>query len=708
MKKVLLLAIVLGCALIGWAATAHAGPPSQGDTTPAITSFTTPWTQVDRVALARRTARIPVSWKTTNRPVTANLVFEQVLPNGHVINVELPRENPWVASAGDGIAAPILPGWDSDHIVLRVQLVSLLTRHVYDERTIMLAIGTTNTNPPAITSFTTCCPTVKESDLAARTARMPVSWTTANRPVTANLVFEQVLPDGRVVNVELPRVIPWVASAGDGVAAPISPGNGADTLLLQVRLVDLVDGRVYDRREIVVAIDRSPAPSPSIRYFYTTATRANAARLAARTERIPVLWTVDNRPDGSNLVFEQVLPDGSALNVELPREIPWVASSGSGVVAPVLPSSGNTLVIRLRLINLADGTTLVTSEFTLPIEGQGNPTVQIVYFSATPETALYNSTVTLSWEVRNASQISIREVYSDGRYGQWYPNLSASGTLDVITPEPPQPNITYLLVAEGADGSSTSHQVTIPLGENEPPDPDLVINAFQVSPNPVEHGGTVTLTWDVSGATSVSIYRLEELTGTPIGPIFLAEEMDFSGTLSYTLPLDHVNYASFSLDARDASGRVVTQEITTKVSCPFTDSLTVDCPISQETVQAAYQPFENGHMAWFAHTDAIYVLYSDGTYEQFPDTWVEGETFDVGDPPDGRVTPERGFGKVWATQPGVRDKLGWGLGEEQGYSTPFETHLYWPGPGVGQTTSEHFRLPDNRVVHVEWTIWRLE
>ena len=81
-----------------------------------------------------------------------------------------------------------------------------------------------------------------------------------------------------------------------------------------------------------------------------------------------------------------------------------------------------------------DGSSVYLDE-SLPIGDQVGSTVQIVSFSVTPETALHNSTVTLSWEVRNATQISIREVYSDGRYGQWYPNLSASGSLDVITPE---------------------------------------------------------------------------------------------------------------------------------------------------------------------------------------------------------------------------------------------------------------------------------
>lgn len=48
---------------------------------PVITSFITSITSIDRTALQNRTARVPVSWATANRPIVANLIFEQVLPD---------------------------------------------------------------------------------------------------------------------------------------------------------------------------------------------------------------------------------------------------------------------------------------------------------------------------------------------------------------------------------------------------------------------------------------------------------------------------------------------------------------------------------------------------------------------------------------------------------------------------------------------------
>ncbi len=78
--------------LSGAISIAQAAPPQQQNTA-AITTFTTSAKSVDRASLVNRTARIPVSWATANRPNTANLVFEQVLPDNSTVNIELPRDN---------------------------------------------------------------------------------------------------------------------------------------------------------------------------------------------------------------------------------------------------------------------------------------------------------------------------------------------------------------------------------------------------------------------------------------------------------------------------------------------------------------------------------------------------------------------------------------------------------------------------------------
>jgi hypothetical protein len=100
------------------------------------------------------------------------------------------------------------------------------------------------------------------------------------------------------------------------------------------------------------------------------------------------------------------------------------------------------------------------------------------------------------------------------------------------------------------------------------------------------------------------------------------------------------------------------------------------CPLSEPLAgAAAEQPFEHGFMIWFEATDAIYVFDWDGRWQQFEDTFVEGQLeYDPAFvPPAGLYQPVRGFGKVWREQPDVRDQLGWALGRE----LAFDSAIQW-------------------------------
>ena len=394
---------------------------------PRISSFATSLASVDRNALAARTARVPVSWTTQNRPIFANLFFEQVLPDGGVINVELPRLIPWVNSNGDGMAAPILPADNATEITLRVRLVSLLNSQLLDEKILKLPVGNSGGNSgqtgarPVITGFSACCATVNAAALNARSALVPVTWSATNRPVTANLIFEQVLADGTAVNVELPRQNPWVNSNGNGVTAPVPPGGDSKDVNLRLRLIDLLTGRVYDQRTIKLTVaDSTPQPG-RISVFTTPVVAMTVTDLARRTAWAPVTWSVDNRPDGSNLFFEQVLPGGQVINVELPRQNPYVSSQGEGIVAPVLPDTGDRITLRLRLARLSDNVTIDQRQITIAISGRydesvtptptpatPSPVTEIFQFTANANTVLAGQQVELHWDVRHASSVTVR------------------------------------------------------------------------------------------------------------------------------------------------------------------------------------------------------------------------------------------------------------------------------------------------------------
>lgn len=223
------------------------------------------------------------------------------------------------------------------------------------------------------------------------------------------------------------------------------------------------------------------------------------------------------------------------------------------------------------------------------------------------------------------------------------------------------------------------------------------ILSFTASPDPVERGGTVTLTWSAAHVTSIGITRL-----SPEGDIFLVTEaMDLpvSGSIALQVPEEYTERVKYYLGARDANGGLHKAYVTVGVICRYDRYMAPRCPLTQDTVWAAYEPFERGHMVWRSDTREIYVLYADGKYETYEDTWEEGDPFDIpGNPPPGLHAPVRGFGNLYAREPSVREGLGWASAPEAGYD--MEVESIRGGSGRYPAISTYFTLPDGRVVNL--------
>lgn len=111
----------------------------------------------------------------------------------------------------------------------------------------------------------------------------------------------------------------------------------------------------------------------------------------------------------------------------------------------------------------------------------------------------------------------------------------------------------------------------------------------------------------------------------------------------------------------------------TPLGCPRTEAI---------SVAAARQTFENGLLLWRKDANFIYGLQPDQSWFFTADTWRDGDPSDDPSiiPPNGLYQPVRGFGKVWRERPNVRDSLGWGAGEEVGFSAilqEFSSGLVW-------------------------------
>ncbi|HEY8693333.1 MAG TPA: hypothetical protein VIR57_11400 [Chloroflexota bacterium] len=82
------------------------------------------------------------------------------------------------------------------------------------------------------------------------------------------------------------------------------------------------------------------------------------------------------------------------------------------------------------------------------------------------------------------------------------------------------------------------------------------------------------------------------------------------------------------------------------------------------------ESFEHGSMLYRDDLKQIYILTLDQKFKVYPDSWKEGQNPDLGYAPQGasKVTPGRGFGWLWASDPDVRQLLGAALTQEQGFT----------------------------------------
>ena len=99
------------------------------------------------------------------------------------------------------------------------------------------------------------------------------------------------------------------------------------------------------------------------------------------------------------------------------------------------------------------------------------------------------------------------------------------------------------------------------------------------------------------------------------------------------------------------------------------------CPLADEFgTTAAEERFIGGTMFWTAVGPRVYVLYNNGTWQSFADTWAppQPESDPSIVPPWGYYQPVRGFGKVWRENPSVRSALSWARELERGLTLSWQ------------------------------------
>ncbi len=245
-----------------------------------------------------------------------------------------------------------------------------------------------------------------------------------------------------------------------------------------------------------------------------------------------------------------------------------------------------------------------------------------------------------------------------------------------LSPSPRVPEGSAVPATPDLQGTPTYGTVTSeasPTPSASPAASGLEIRSFRADPETIMPGEAFTLTWESTGAAEAWLYPLSEgrlLQGVPVSP---------TGSRILTAPADLRRPLEYMLFVFDASGVYVYRNRRLPLrQCPdswFFSPAPAECPSGPPLVSfAADQPFERGHMIWIQDRDEILVLFADEhvrRWRVFVDLFEEGmpEYDPTLTPPPGRFQPIRGFGLVWRNDPEVRDRLGWALRPEQGFTT---------------------------------------
>lgn len=250
---------------------------------------------------------------------------------------------------------------------------------------------------PTIDSFTSETPALDSGALLQRNALARVAWSVSNRRPNTHIEFSQVLSAQDVIAVEPPRESLWLPSVGTLDLAPDVPLTEA-VVRLQMRVVDVITGEVFDTAELTLPLSGAPLPIPAL--------------------------TTPNAPDAGTAV----------PTMDAATPIPSV-DTGTSVPTAVPPLTAETPAVT--------GTAL-----------------RVVVFTAQPVSARAGDSIIVSWNVENAVSVSVQEQAASGAAGLLYIELPPVGALSLRMPEN-SGGMTYSLRARGADGSEVTAAVTV-------------------------------------------------------------------------------------------------------------------------------------------------------------------------------------------------------------------------------------------------------
>jgi len=245
------LAVVIA-ALIGWQLVGQFTASAQSgreDLPPAIASFTVDVRSVSLSAVELGTAQATLSWQAVYMSANYRLTLSYFRVNDWAPYPQFPENAPAIASA----KLPILPSSDFSPPMFRLAIVNKANQLI-NQQIVVIPYDLTPAGNPTISAFTSEAPSISNGTLASGQATIKVAWKVDNRIPFSNLMFHQIMPDGREISVELPRLNRYIDSTGSGPVRAYPVGSDTGSIRLRLRVVDVRDGKVYNESILNIPI----------------------------------------------------------------------------------------------------------------------------------------------------------------------------------------------------------------------------------------------------------------------------------------------------------------------------------------------------------------------------------------------------------------------------------------------------------------------
>lgn len=281
----------------------------------------------------------------------------------------------------------------------------------------------------------------------------------------------------------------WDRSTG---LITITSANGGPVFLTGASLGGAATDFVYNGRrisqrqfgageQVVVDVGVTPtAPAVSL-----SATPTNVVEGSTTT----LSWNVG--ADYHDVELRTVGADATVVAAGLPR-------TGSRVEMPTATTTYQLAVTWAEGTVLSDPVTVTVA----PVSVQPSGTL-----TADPDTIIAGGSTTLTWAVTgDATAVSIRV---HGSSSALFTGLATSGSQPVA----PAENTTYELVMAWAGGEPVVQAVTVTVD----PAPVAPTTQLTVSPSTIDHGGSTTLSWTVTGESASRYIRVQG-TEEPLYP----------------------------------------------------------------------------------------------------------------------------------------------------------------------------------------------